>query len=157
LYFNTLWREYKKSKGILGQLKISTSVDDLVVDFKNRTAQSNIAAKAESSSHKYWHAHYAFNGDSGKKELYDKVWGSKATCLGGIINSRVDDLNDSLADIMHNMAQSSANKRMLENENDEQKEAELFAEKCIKIVNCAKEDHHVLKYWFVWLDTLIHE
>jgi hypothetical protein len=75
-----------------------------------RDYPNNIAAKAESSSHKYWHAHYAFNGDSGEKELYD--------------------LNDSLADIMHNMAQSSANKRMLENENDEQKEAELFAETC---------------------------
>jgi hypothetical protein len=69
----------------------------------------------------------------------------------------VDDLNDSLADIMHNMTQSTANKRMLENENDEQKEAELFAKKCIKIANCAQKDHHVLKYWFVWLDTLIRE
>jgi hypothetical protein len=55
-HVSTLWREYKKSKGILGQLKISTSVDDLVVAFKNITGQSNIAAKAESSSHKYWHA-----------------------------------------------------------------------------------------------------
>jgi hypothetical protein len=128
-----------------------------VVDFKNRTAQSNIAAKAESSLHKHWHEHCAFHGDSGEKELCDKVWDSKATCLCDIVNSRVDGLNDSLADVMHNVTQSAANKRMLENENAEQKEAELFAEKCVKIANCAPENHHVLKHWFVWLNTLICE
>jgi hypothetical protein len=65
---STLLREYKKSKGILAQLKISTSVDDLVVDFKNRTAQSNVAARAIRSSHKYWREHH--HGEIELLEVY---------------------------------------------------------------------------------------
>jgi hypothetical protein len=77
---STLLREYKKSKGILAQLKISTSVDDLVVDFQNRTAQSNVTARAICSTHKYWREHH--HGDMELLEIYNNVWITKATsCL----------------------------------------------------------------------------
>jgi hypothetical protein len=51
-------RAHKKSKEILAQLKISTSVDDLAVDFKNRIANSHVAAKGIGLTHEHWRDHH---------------------------------------------------------------------------------------------------
>jgi hypothetical protein len=152
---STLLQEYKKSKGILAQLKISTSVDDLVVDFKNRTAQSNVAARAICSTHKYWREHH--DEDIDLLELYNNVWITNATRLTEMVDSRVDDLNDSLAEIMQNMTQCIVNKKMLENEKAGQDEAVLFAKRCSVAADCAVEHHQLLDYWFLWLGTVIQK
>jgi hypothetical protein len=154
---STLLREYKKSKGIMAQLKISTSIDDLLVDFKNRTVKSNVAAKAISSTHKYWCEHHGYHGDIKKLELYNNVWSTKATCLVKMVNSRGDDLTDSLAEIMDNMTQPTVNKRMLENENAGQNQAVLFARRCTVVADCSGEHGEGLDYWFLWLATKIQK
>jgi hypothetical protein len=70
----------------------------------------------------------------------------------------VDDLNDSLAEIMQNMTQRIVNKKMLENENAGQDEAVIFAKQCTMIAaDCAVEHRELLDYWFLWLGTVIQK
>jgi hypothetical protein len=44
---SALWREYKRSNGIIGQIKISTSKEALLKDFKMRSARSSIVGNRQ--------------------------------------------------------------------------------------------------------------
>jgi hypothetical protein len=74
-----------------------------------------------------------------------------------MVDSRVNDLNDSLAEIMHHMTQRTVNKQMLENENKEQDEAVIFAKQCTVVAGCAVKHRQLLDYWFLWLGTVIQK
>jgi hypothetical protein len=154
---SALWRDYKSSKGIIGQIKISTSKEDLLKDFKMRSAKSSIVEDSISSTHRYFHADFHFSGESFKRQLYDNIWNHNATCLGELINSRVDDLNNSLACTMHKLTNLRVNKTMLGFVNQQQDEAELFAEKCVAVASKSSNHYELLMGWFLWLDKIVQE
>jgi hypothetical protein len=149
---SALWQDYKSSKGIIGQIKISTSKEDLLKEFKMRSAKSSIVANAIHLTHRYFHAEFSFSGESFKRELFDYIWNDNATCIGELIDSRVDHLNNSLACTLHNLTITIINKRMLSFVNKAQDEAELFAAKCVAVVKNSQEHHELLLGWFLWLD-----
>jgi hypothetical protein len=152
---SALWRDYKSSNGIIGQIKISTSKEALLNDFKMRSARSSIVENSISSTHQYFHAEFDFSGDSFKRLLYDAIWNDNAAQLGEFVYSRVDDLNHSLACTMHNLTKTTLNKRMLSFVNKEQDGAICFAEKCVIVAKKSEDHNDLLKGWFLWLDEIL--